>query len=491
MNTPRRIVKIPPNSSCPCFSGKKYKKCCKGEVDWPEILERKSGHVPYISARGRNILFAEAIFDALQLDTDKNIDLSKIKRAVTSNAVRKIHEAVFEIWPPSTDLEFVYSRTSASVAGFYIGDYETDYLEQAVVRHSLYADKILLADPFLHPYVIAPEFNPIQEPEQHRAQTLKNVNRFIRMLPWIDAGLVEFIRTPSDLSRKLAFESSRRASNEIRDSAFDDAMDQTMETLKSRHKGTRSRLDMFFSYPDSHLRRFYRNKFPNNDETEEDKFIQYVQSERDANPDFLETIDKLPSGQLHIMTTGGTIDVAKLTAELAGAYLFTDLKVRWHMLKSDREGLAPTSQVWSPFAKAMQDAKFSFLNAVDLNTALRLRKEERLKGVRSVLRKAWKSELTEDEFDEKNALLIAQNLGDEIQSAQAEWEDIKADIAKFAGLETAGGLLAAGPLIATGHAEWIAGASLAGAAALSGFSQIKRTGFEKRFPASFFMNLDD
>ena len=202
----KKRIKVAANEPCPCWSGKKYKKCCSGSVDWPDLLATKGDYVEHLSARGRNILFAESIFEALQLDNEKVPDLAKYKRAFTSEAVRTIHEAVLDLWPPDTNLERVLKKDSSPVSGFYIGDYETEYLERSIVRHCLYADKIILADPFVHPYVMAPKFNPLFEPAQYRAQTLKNVNRFFRFLPWIDAGLVVFTRTPDDLDRELKWQ---------------------------------------------------------------------------------------------------------------------------------------------------------------------------------------------------------------------------------------------------------------------------------------------
>ena len=90
--------KIRANDSCPCWSGKKYKKCCRGKIDWPEIIRSGRDQRPYLSIRGRNILFSEAIGEALQFDNlEVPKSLSDYKKAFTSDATRKIYEAVMEI----------------------------------------------------------------------------------------------------------------------------------------------------------------------------------------------------------------------------------------------------------------------------------------------------------------------------------------------------------------------------------------------------------
>lgn len=480
--------KIGANEQCPCWSGKKYKKCCRGTVDWPAILAAGDSHIPYMSARGRNILFAEAIFDALQLDNEQSPNLAKFKKAFTPTAVRRIHEAIFELWPPNTDLRSVLRKSASSVAGLFIGDYESVYLERSVVRHCLYSDRILLVDPFLHPYGVSPEFNPLENPAQHRLQTLKNVNRFLRFLPWIDAGLIEFIRTPDDLDMKLKRAALEQAHKAVNDPTIKNALQETVDDLSARHRDQQTFQDLVLGAPDSQLRRIFREELADTAPVSEDDFIAYIQQQRDKDPDFLEPIDKSKS-QLRFFTSGGTVEIAKATAEMADAYLFTDLKVRWEVLKKDREALAIESKEWSPFAKAVQEADLSFLDNVDLSVALDLRTEGRLEGVRGVLRKAWQANLSSDSYDEANTKRFASNLVEAIEDATAEWEAIKADLVKFGSAELAGGLLAAGPLIAQGHAVWVAGAALAAATGHSLTTRAKKRGFEKRYPASFFIDL--
>jgi SEC-C motif len=53
---------------CPCLSGKKFKHCCQGKIDWERLIQGRADPQPYVSARGRNLQFAAAIADALELD---------------------------------------------------------------------------------------------------------------------------------------------------------------------------------------------------------------------------------------------------------------------------------------------------------------------------------------------------------------------------------------------------------------------------------------
>ena len=138
------LPKVGRNSACSCLSGKKFKHCCQGKIDWERLRRDRADPQPYMSARGRNLQFAAAIIDALQLDPAAQMSLTRYKQSFSADAVRKIYEAIMSIWPPETDIQNVLERSRAEVSGLYVGDYQIDYLSRAVVRHSIYAIRFCL-----------------------------------------------------------------------------------------------------------------------------------------------------------------------------------------------------------------------------------------------------------------------------------------------------------------------------------------------------------
>lgn len=147
-----RRSKIGRNDPCPCLIGEKYKNCCYGKVDWEAIIQKGLDYRPFLSVRGRNLHFVNRIADALQLGKlGKARSLKDYKAAFTADAVRKIHEALMDLWPPDIDIVAALKRQPSDVSGLYIGDYGPDYLTRAIVRHSIYANRILLIDPFVYP----------------------------------------------------------------------------------------------------------------------------------------------------------------------------------------------------------------------------------------------------------------------------------------------------------------------------------------------------
>ncbi len=84
------------------------------------------------------------------------------------------------------------------VSGIYIGDYDdVSSVERGIVRHSLYSDKMLILDPFIYPMGLRDKLNPILNPIEHCVQTLKHIDFWFNLFSWIDAGLIEIIRSPA------------------------------------------------------------------------------------------------------------------------------------------------------------------------------------------------------------------------------------------------------------------------------------------------------
>jgi hypothetical protein len=488
-----RQTKINRNDPCPCLGGEKFKKCCSGKIDWEAIIQHGRDYRPYLSVRGRNLHFINRIADALQLGTiGKARSLKDYKAAFTADAVRKIHEALTDLWPPNIDIASALKRQPNDVSGLYIGDYGPEYAIRAIVRHSIYANRILLIDPFVYPRSVRDEYNPIVNPEQYRAQTLKNVNFWFALLPWIKAGIVALIRPPTDFDPRLNWAIMQAQTKKFEENEeLKKASKQTVDELRTRHTKKLAHQQLLLGAPDSYLRGKFKELGLDKHGLTVDEFLRSIQQEREQDPDFLEPMGPKSEGQLYMMTSGASYPSATMTAGITGSYLFTDLHVKWREIELDRESHSAENKVWAPFAKALQNASLRYLNNLRLDHALILRQEGRLEALRRFLGRVWKDASTEDQFDSKNAILLAEELTGRIRDAEQEWKEIDRDLFKMVGGTAIGGLLAAGPLIANGHAAFLAAAvGVAGAVPLI-TSTVKRRSFPDRFPAAFFMRIQD
>jgi hypothetical protein len=277
-----------------------------------------------LTVHEKNLAFIEKIADAFCLDSDRVAkSLPEFKRAFTARAVRDLHEEIIWLWPKTMEITKTLASATADVSGLYIGDYALDHLVQSIVRHSLYAGKLLIADPFVYPHSVREEYNPILNPEQYRTQTLRNVNFWLTLTPWIKAGLVEIIRTPAEFDHKLQWDSMREQEKKFAESLeLRAAQKTTVDELKGRHIEKWKYRDLVLSLPDHALiDRLAELADPAKGITKED-LLEYVRKQRDNDPDFLEVAaESEKDAQLSMITTGPMYNVARLTASLTRSYL--------------------------------------------------------------------------------------------------------------------------------------------------------------------------
>lgn len=478
------------NSPCPCGSGAKYKYCCLGKKDWEFILSQGlSYEVRHLKARGKNIVFLHELATALQLDGYGPKTRGEFKRAFTPAAVKRIYEAVAKLWPDGTDLERTLLEEKGNTSGLYVGTYDPDAIFGGVTRHSIYSDSILLVDPFLHPARIRPEFNPLLHPEEHRVSAAIAANIWLAMAPWIQAGLVKFVRVPGDFDSKLFHETIKIQEARLKGHP---EIERLLEAQAEQDANMSKDFRWYYilNHSDEKLVEDYK-KFRSDANPEEIRFfLHMIKQTRDSHPYYMEPIqtsDGERGSEFISQTSGANYEMAKRTALLSGSHLITDIPSRWKEMEVDRAEASLTTNDWSPFAKAFQALEFKFLQNVPLEAALRLRKEDRLQNMRSFMTKVWKSCGTEEPFSQGKADSLSAELQERIREAEAEWRKIDAELIRWlGGLGTV-----AAPFIAAGGATWIPAAvsAIVGGVAAVTHSQHQRATFGKRYPAGFFLEL--
>jgi hypothetical protein len=109
--------------------------------------------------------------------------------------------------------------------------------------------------------------------------------------------------------------------------------------------------------------------------------------------------------------------------------------------------------------------------------------------VRSFLTGIWDKLRSDQPFDETAALHVAQELTDAVNSAEAEWTDIKKELVKYGVGAFSAGAMSAGPAIASGHALWLAAASAVGTIGFGAWGRLQKKSYLTKHPAAFFMDL--
>ena|SRR5215208_3141846 len=95
-----RRINVNPNDLCPCWSGKKFKRCCRDVTDWEQILRSGQDYRDLMSVRGRNILFAAAISDALGIDPSAEISRHLTKKLLHPQPCEKFMNPLWKFGRP-------------------------------------------------------------------------------------------------------------------------------------------------------------------------------------------------------------------------------------------------------------------------------------------------------------------------------------------------------------------------------------------------------
>jgi hypothetical protein len=390
--------------------------------------------------------------------------------------------------PDANDLHRVLREQAATTTGLYVGRYRPEIVVRGITRHSLYCDKILLVDPFTDVRRVRPEYNPVLHPEKYRTTALMCAHLWLTLAPWIAEGLVNFIRTPADFDTRLLLESY-----EVEEQREKDFPELVEMRTRQAHAEVHDDLDMLEYYmlhePDHELERFWRTTYPGRSEADLAQFMKNIQNRRSRHPYYNDPFEyQRGEGKVSefiVTTTGTNYEIAKHTALITGSHLITDLEDRWREIELDRAEAKIDERKWSPFAKAFHNVPIKYLDKVPLESALVLRREERLEHMRAFLRKVWRVS-ADDSFDAANVDNLTAELLERVREAEDEWRKIDRDLIKWLG--TAG---LAGSFVGAGAGSWLPAAAtmITGGVAALAVAKHTRTSFDRRFPAGFFLKL--
>lgn len=197
-------IDLEPNDRCGCGSGRTYAQCCQ-DVQ-PE--DRPTWEV--LGIRERNLMFCLSLERILGLDADKTWD--DVRKGISNDQVRKIHEALAALWPADTNLPELLPRPREDTfRAVYMGTLEARLASSVVVGMLSFFDEIVISNPFMNPGIVRPEFNPIDSPDLYKVTTVENVLLMLSLWPLIDYGIVHVVPDIGDFNLEFAQASQKAA----------------------------------------------------------------------------------------------------------------------------------------------------------------------------------------------------------------------------------------------------------------------------------------
>jgi hypothetical protein len=297
-----------------------------------------------------------------------------------------------------------------------------------------YSERIFLVDPFAYAPQMRQEFSPVIHPEQHRGNAVRNTYLWMSLAPWIEAGIVCFVRTPGDFDSSIEREVFEIEREKIADNAQLRAVIEKQTEKEMRTVGAFDR-----NFGEYFLLRHSNEKlleilkdYPGENPFSSEEFLRYIQHRRDEHPYFVESLPG-QHGEFLLSTSGSSYEMAKRICALGDFHIITDYQSRWLELELDFAFVSENLRNWSPFSKSFHSANLKVLDKVPLPSALKLRQERRLESLRLFLRKVWRSSREAEMFAEENAVNLAAELNEKIREAESEYKKIDQELVTWFG----------------------------------------------------------
>lgn len=344
--SPRKNIAA--NDLCGCGSAYAYKDCCQ---QLPAVDRPPWG---VYGLRERNLMFCNAIQGILGLHD--GVSWEDVRRTLSDDQVRRIHQAFADLWPEDTDLAALLPRPNPKkLRSVYNGIADPRTIEATVLGWLPYVDEIVLVNPFILGTRMKLEFSPIDSPAGHKMQTLKNVLLLFKLEPFIRAGLVHLVPDPGEVNAALGQHIREVLTH--RTAGWKPPKGGLHRLLKLEKEEYHRFIWML---PEASQRHHIAKQMPEADAAMIDSVLAYFKCQAEADPYAL--LQPLPVGdagaQFQIYK-GLNLESAMYLATLTGSVIHVDTDAHWEQLMMDAQPSdAPSQQAWAPVRQALAEITF-------------------------------------------------------------------------------------------------------------------------------------
>lgn len=476
-------IKVGRNDPCSCGSGKKFKKCHGNSIT--EAISSSFYEVPKLSIKERNMILLGAIYEIF--GTNRGVTWEQVKRTISAKQVRDLYEVIAKLWPPNTNLDSLLPKDN-KLRALYLGEVEPQFIGPNIFRFGLYADELIVIDPFLDPYGTVGGLNPIMDSEFFKADTLKLIYFVNTVAPWIQAGLLSIIPNPIQFKPDLYIKFVEMAKERIGDKEIPPEMLEEFWEVKKE-----SLVRMYAELPPEVLKNELKSNDPNITDEEVNEILEGLKVIQQQDPLALEQTTTGTKGQVQSTRGGANLENALYISQLTGAFPYTNLSFRWKELLSVANELPNDAQTWTPLTRAFQDLDFKFLSNFDSKFACEMRNDGRLESFRTFLRKVWRTVGGQPDINKIDSLArdFSDELKDEYHKAEVEWSRIERDLILWLGTSLGSAATGLGGIL-TGNLMVglpALGFCIAGVSKLFSSRIEKKKEFPKKVPMSVFIDL--
>lgn len=343
--SPRKNIAA--NDFCGCGSAYDFKDCCQRLP----LAERPPWEV--YSLRERNLMFCSAVMGILGMHDGASWE--DVRRTLSDDQVRRIHNVFASLWPDDTDLAALLPRPHPKkLRSVYIGLADPRTIEAAVVGWLPYVDEIVLVNPFFIGRSLKPAFSPIDSPAGHKMQTLKNVLLLFKLEQYIRAGVVHLVPDPGEVCAPLGLHVREVLTHRTAGKPPNVGLHKR---LKLAEDETRRMIRML---PEDALRRHIRQHAPNANDAMVNQMVAHYRRQAEADPYILQ--QPLPVGKAgaqYQIYKSLNLESALYLATLTGSIIHVDTDAHWEQLLMDAQPAGASSQcAWEPVRQALAEITF-------------------------------------------------------------------------------------------------------------------------------------
>lgn len=281
-----------------------------------------------MSIRERNLVLIRGINNILQLNEEKTwLD---VRRNLSDDHVRRIHELFAALWPTDTRLiELLPRPQSKRSRALYLGMVDARTISTKVTGMLPYFDELVLVHPFVNANGVRPKFSPIHQPAQFREQTLRSVFTLMLLEPAIRSGRVHLVPDPIDYD--AGFRDEIMA---ITDQTADKTELGPIDEAFARALGHDEMMRVIKRLPPAEMKAYLKQRVPDDSQELTDADIDSVVRlwKRDIEEDPFALFDP-PSlsdegGEFKIFKGFGR-EAGLFVATLTGSFVYTDSDTHW------------------------------------------------------------------------------------------------------------------------------------------------------------------
>ncbi|AJD41688.1 hypothetical protein RGR602_CH02362 [Rhizobium gallicum bv. gallicum R602sp] len=317
LSKPASVNPLRPRDDCGCGSGLPFRECCNPK---PLALRPAWG---LMSIRERNLMLFRGIVKILAFEEKE--DWVQVRRDLTDEKISEVYRLFDGLWPLETDMLQLLPKPDGVARAVYTGSIHPSAIADHALGACLYFGELIIEHPFLHAGTMKKEFSPVENPGLYRQEFIKTIVFMMKVMPFVQAGLVNLVPDLCYFDRHLRLQMMEMAT--FRAAGMSTPKDARIEALM-RADAQRS----IMSLPRDVLRRHFSMASTQGESIGVEEALGSLTNLREADPlavlhSHLEPGKK--NGDVNLVRLAPNFEMSMYLAQATGAAIITDSAIRW------------------------------------------------------------------------------------------------------------------------------------------------------------------